>query len=68
MKKILEQNIRWRGSITDLATDCAYLLTEQQGLELARELLRFLGKKELVAEKYLARGYEDETVKTGRKK
>jgi hypothetical protein len=56
VRKVLEQDIRWRGSVTDLATDCAHLLTEEQGLELARELLRFLGRPSLT--KYKASGYE----------
>jgi hypothetical protein len=34
--------ITWRGSVTDLATDCANLLTMEQGRELVAELERFL--------------------------
>lgn len=34
--------ITYRGSVTDLATDAAYLLTPEQGAELVRELQRFL--------------------------
>lgn len=37
-----EQTITWRGSITDLATDVAYLLTRQDGADLIHELQRFL--------------------------
>jgi len=36
------QMIPWRGSVTDLATDCAYVLTRAQGHELVAELTRFL--------------------------
>lgn len=39
MKKKIE--LIWRGSVTDLATDIAYLLTPEQGERLARELDRF---------------------------
>jgi hypothetical protein len=51
-----EPVIYWRGSISDLATDCAYLLTPAQGLELAAELKRFYESERLRAEKYLAQG------------
>ncbi len=34
--------IRWRGSVSDLATDCAALLTRGQGYQLLTELQRFL--------------------------
>lgn len=34
--------IPWRGSVTDLATDCAALLTREQGEAFVRELERFL--------------------------
>jgi len=36
------ETITYRGSVTDLATDCAYLLTPEQGMELARELRRLV--------------------------
>lgn len=42
MTKKLE--LIWRGSITDLATDLAYLLTPEQGEALTKELERFLRK------------------------
>jgi hypothetical protein len=51
-----EPTITWRGSVTDLATDCAYLLTPKQGLELAAELVRFFESERLSKEKYKAGG------------
>jgi hypothetical protein len=50
-----EPVIYWRGSIGDLATDCAFLLTPEQGLELAAELKRFYDSDRLRAEKYLGK-------------
>jgi hypothetical protein len=50
--------IQWRGSVTDLATDCAFLLTPKQGLELAAELQRFYDNERLRAEKYQAQGQD----------
>lgn len=41
MFKIVESTITWRGSITDLATDVAWLLTPEEGRELVRELEAF---------------------------
>jgi len=41
MRKTVESTITWRGSITDLATDVAWLLTPEEGKELVRELQRF---------------------------
>lgn len=52
MKKIVEQDIRWRGSVTDLATDCAYLLTREEALELAATLQRFADSPKLSSEKF----------------
>ncbi len=54
-----EHIITWRRSITDLATDCAYLLTPKQGLELAAELQRFHDNEKLRADKYLGQGEEE---------
>lgn len=60
MKTVVQKDVRWRGSVTDLATDCAELLTAEQGLELARELVRFLSSPGLMAQKYLSRGFKEE--------
>jgi hypothetical protein len=45
--------IVFRGSITDLATDIAWLLNEDQGIELVRELARFMNH---APEKFAAKG------------
>lgn len=42
MRKIVETTIRWRGSLTDLATDVADLLTVEEGEQFVHELNRFL--------------------------
>lgn len=41
MTKNRKIEITWRGSVTDLATDIAYLLTPDQGRALTEELSRF---------------------------
>jgi hypothetical protein len=38
----VERTIRYRGSITDLATDVAFEITAEKGRELIEELERFL--------------------------
>lgn len=38
----MERTIRYRGSITDLATDVAFEITAEKGRELIEELERFL--------------------------
>lgn len=38
----MERVIRYRGSITDLATDVAFEITAEKGQELIDELNRFL--------------------------
>ncbi len=58
MRKILESKIQWRGSVTDLATDVAYLLTPEEGESLIRELLRFQEEPHL-ADKWAGRGHEE---------
>ena len=58
MRKIVESNIIWRGSVSDLATDTAYLLTKAEGEELIRELERFQRLPHL-QEKWKARGREE---------
>ena len=58
MKKTIESTIRWRGSITDLATDVAYLLTPEEGLRLAEQLKEFAESPRLSTEKYRGKGYE----------
>ena len=57
MRKIVEQTIPWRGSVTDLATDVAYLLTPEEGDALIRELSRFRSYPHL-AEKWAGKGHE----------
>lgn len=57
MSKIVQSTIIWRGSITDLATDVAYLLTKEQGEELMRELQRFQRMPHL-ADKWQGKGWE----------
>lgn len=57
-KKIVESDIRWRGSISDLATDTAYLLTKEEGEQLIQELQRFQGLPHL-QEKWKGRGREE---------
>jgi hypothetical protein len=42
MRQIVESKITWRGSLSDLATDVAYLLTKQEGEQFMREIERFL--------------------------
>jgi hypothetical protein len=41
----MERIIRYRGSITDLATDIAFEITPEKALELIRELHTFIEKK-----------------------
>jgi hypothetical protein len=38
----VERTIRYRGSITDLATDVAFEISAEKGRELIEELERFL--------------------------
>ena len=56
MRKIVESNIRWRGSVTDLATDVAYLLTSEEGKTLVGELVRF---QVSVPAKWAGKGHEE---------
>lgn len=56
--RVVESNIRWRGSVTDLATDCAYLLTRDEVLELARTLQSFADMPALARLKILGKGRE----------
>ena len=57
MRKVVESQIPWRGSVTDLATDVAWLLTPEEGDELIRELQRFRRLPHL-AEKWEGKGFE----------
>ncbi len=64
MRKIVEQTIPWRGSVTDLATDVAWLLTPKGGKELISELQRFLDLPD-EAHKWGGKGHRDEAQPTG---
>lgn len=59
-KKVVESSIRWRGSITDLATDCAYLLTAEEAKILVNELMRFVESPKLSEEKLRGKGWSTE--------
>lgn len=59
-KTVVESSIRWRGSVTDLATDCAYLLTVEEAKVLANELLRFVKSPTLSKEKLRGKGWSNE--------
>lgn len=61
MKVIRLSTITWRGSVGDLATDCAYLLTPAEGRELARILIAFADNPKQTADKYQAQGRTEET-------
>lgn len=61
MRRVVERTIRWRGSITDLATDVADLLTPKEGRILIDELERFLRERH-VRGKWAGRGHEVETA------
>lgn len=59
MRKIVESTITWRGSITDLATDVAWLLTPEEGKEFVRELERFQQKEpSYLLHKFGGKGHE----------
>jgi hypothetical protein len=58
MRKIVESTITWRGSITDLATDVAWLMTPAEGEEFVRELERFL-RVPGEAHKWAGKGHEE---------
>ncbi len=58
MKKVVQSDIIWRGSITDLATDVAYLLTIEQADELIKELRRFQNNTHL-NDKFQGKGFEE---------
>lgn len=58
MRRIVARQIRWRGSITDLATDVADLLTPQEGAALIVELVRFHSEPHL-RQKWAGSGHED---------
>ncbi len=57
MIKVVESKIPWRGSITDLATDVAFLLTPEEGEQLIAELRRFQTLPHL-REKWEGKGHE----------
>jgi hypothetical protein len=58
VKRLVPTHIRWYGSVTDLATDCAHLLTREEGLALAAELQRFASEPHL-REKFAGKGFEE---------
>ncbi len=58
MRKSIQQEIIWRGSITDLATDVAYLLNKEDGKKLIDELNRFQNESHL-ADKWQDKGFEE---------
>ncbi len=58
MRRIVESEIKWRGSISDLVTDVAYLLTPPEGLEFLREVQRYLSLPHL-ADKWQGRGHTE---------
>jgi hypothetical protein len=58
MRKIVESTITWRGSVTDLATDVAGLLTPEEGQELIRELERFQ-REPYLRLKWQGKGHEE---------
>ena len=58
IKKIVESVIHWRGSVTDLATDCASLLTWREGHEFQCELDRFQSTLKLRDEKFQGNGHQ----------
>lgn len=41
----MERTIKYRGSITDLATDIAFEITPEKAIELINELRNFIDKK-----------------------
>lgn len=55
-RKIVEQEVPWRGSINDLATDVSYLLTPKEGEELIAHLQRYLREPHL-ADKWQGKGH-----------
>jgi hypothetical protein len=57
-KVIDYQSIKWYGSVSDLATDCANLLTPEQGIELINQLTSFLTKPHL-QDKWCGRGFNE---------
>ncbi len=59
-RKIVESRIPWRGSITDLVTDIAYLLTPKDGAKLVEEINRYLNSPHL-APKWQGKGYIEVT-------
>jgi len=60
MKRLAKKSVPWHGSVTDLATDCAALLTREEGRALAAELSRFAASDTVSAEKFLGEGWEEE--------
>lgn len=60
---VVYRTIRWRGSITDLATDAAALLTKEEGLQLIAELQRFQDKPHL-ADKWAGDGFREDGIPT----
>ncbi len=58
MRRIVEQPVLWRGSITDLATDIAFLLTPEEGERLRQAIDRLLTFPHL-AHKWQGRGHEE---------
>lgn len=58
MRVAVESTIRWRGSVTDLATDVADLLTPEEGKKLISELQRFQTLPHL-AHKWAGKGHEE---------
>jgi hypothetical protein len=60
MLRIVESQITWRGSLTDLVTDVSYLLTPEEGRQFIQEMERYLRTPHL-ASKWQGKG-RTETV------
>lgn len=58
IRKYVESQITWRGSLTDLLTDVAYLLTPEEGEQLAKDLDRYLTDPDL-AHKWQGQGHKE---------
>jgi hypothetical protein len=58
MRKIVEAKIPWRGSLTDLVTDVAYLLTPEEGQQFLAEVKRYLTLPHL-ADKWQGKGHTE---------
>ena len=53
--EVIETAIIWRGSITDVATDIAYLIDQQLAHQLIAELTRFIN---YVPDKFQGKGFK----------